>query len=339
VAGEVDRELLGTRVPVEGSATGDALRSRQAERVPDLRGRLRFALAEGIQAAAGLFIPLQFQGRALGVLLAFDRLDDGPGFSSEDERLMVAFSASAASALGTAQSVAEEHLRRSLDASEQERSRWARELHDETLQELAAVKVGLASARRSRRPEQLDEATGQAIAQIDSAIADLRALITELRPAALDALGAGPALEALIDRVQARSGLAVDARINLAYEEGRARARHETAVESAIYRTTQEALTNVVKHAQAKQARVSVVEDDRTIEISVSDDGVGFDPGVVADGFGLIGMRERLSIVGGDLVIESTPGAGTTLRARIPTHGRPAERGDDAREARYDVIA
>ena len=89
-------------------------------------------------------------------------------------------------------------------------------------------------------------------------------------------------------------------------------------METTIYRLVQEALTNAVKHASARRLEVAVVEHDDEVELRVSDDGVGFDPGARAEGFGLVGMRERVTLVAGRLEIESGPGRGTTLRCRIP---------------------
>ena len=113
---------------------------------------------------------------------------------------MQAFAASAATAVMTAQNVTAQGLRRSVEASERERVRWARELHDETLQELAALRIALSGARKSGDAKALERAAEEAIERATAAIAALRNLITDMRPAALDELGAGPALEALVDR-------------------------------------------------------------------------------------------------------------------------------------------
>jgi GAF domain-containing protein len=147
LAGDLADALLGERIPVQESISGDVLRSGKAERLADAPSRLRFALAKQTHAETGLFVPLRFRGKALGVLAAFDRLREGPQFSEGDERLLSAFATSAAAAVATAQDVAAQGSQRSLAAAEQERSRWARELHDETLQELAALKILLATAR------------------------------------------------------------------------------------------------------------------------------------------------------------------------------------------------
>src|SRR6185295_2796835 len=111
---------------------------------------------------------------------AFDSLGDTPEFSAEDERLMEAFAASAATAVATAQDVAEQTLRRSIDASDRERARWARELHDETLQELSALKITLSSAQRTDDPEAIREGVATSLEYSEHAIAGLREIISDL---------------------------------------------------------------------------------------------------------------------------------------------------------------
>ncbi len=164
-------------------------------------------------------------GSAEGVaalLVALDRTGDGPAFDADDEHLLTSFAASAAIAIATAQSVEAQRLRHSIRASEQERRRWARELHDETLQELGALKMMFETSRASDRPELVAESVARSIEQLDLTIRGLQSLITELRPAALDELGLKPAVEALLERTAATSGLRVESSIDLAYAAGRA---------------------------------------------------------------------------------------------------------------------
>ena len=106
--------------------------------------------------------------------------------------------------------------------------------------------------------------------------------------------------------------------MDLSYEQGRSPSRHSAEVESAIFRLVQESLTNVVKHAEAEHAEIDVSEDDGRITVCVYDDGRGFDPARRSDGFGLLGMRERVSLLGGELRVESPIGAGTTVTASFP---------------------
>jgi signal transduction histidine kinase len=318
LAGELDLSLIGQRIPVEGTVAGQVLRAGRAERLADARGRLRFALAQETHADTGLFVPLLFRGRALGVLAAFDRLRDGPEFSAWDEHILTGFAASAAAGIATAQGANAQALRRSIAAAEQERTRWARDLHDETLQELAALKLLLGAARRTENPGERDSALDEAAERIDVAVRALRSLITDLRPAVLDEYGLEPALEALAERVKQVSGASVDLRIQLEYDAGREPGRLAQQIEDALYRVVQEALSNVTKHSGATHAEVLVRESEETIEVVVRDEGTGFDADAESTGFGLLGMRERVALVDGGLTIESSPGTGTQIRVSLP---------------------
>jgi signal transduction histidine kinase len=317
VAGDLDVDMVGARIPVEGSLGGHVLRSRRAERLADAPARLRFRLAERVGARTGLLVPLVYRDQAVGVAAAFDRMTGGPEFSAEDERLMEAFAASAATAVATAQTVEAQTLQRSVEASELERRRWARELHDDSLQELAAVKLRLGALARTR-PEDLAEAVAQAVDHVDHSIQAMRSLITDMRPASLDQLGVAPALEALVERSAALSGARIDLHADLRFDAGDETERLAPEVETTIYRVVQEALTNVAKHADATRVTVTVVERDGAVEIAVTDDGRGFAEERSGEGFGLIGMRERVRLAGGRHDVETAPGRGTTVHAWIP---------------------
>jgi two-component system, NarL family, sensor histidine kinase DevS len=320
-AGELPPELLGRQIPMGDTGASAALRTRRAQRLQEPLTRARFdehGLGTlGVRADGGLIVPLVFQNRSYGVLVAIDRLQDGPEFTTDDERLLEAFAASAATAVATAQSVASERQRQRLAAAEAERQRWARELHDDTLQSLSALRVGLSTAKRSGKPETLELAVTHAIEHLEEGITNLRALITDLRPASLDELGAAAAIQALGERAE-RYGVEVDVNIELAYEQGREQERHIPEVETAMYRIVQEALTNAAKHGNAKRAVIEVHEDDTDIWVCVRDDGSGFDPAEHSDGFGLLGMYERVHLLDGTLHIDSQPGSGTKIEARFP---------------------
>jgi signal transduction histidine kinase len=320
-AGRLPSGLVGQRFPLADSVAAHAIRLQRIHRLDSELERVRFQEHGvgklGVEAECGLVVPLIFRGETYGVLLALNRLDGGPAFTAEDERLLEAFATSAATAVATARSVAAERLRQRLAAAEAERKRWARELHDETLQSLSSLRLGLARAERSAAPEMLPSAMHQAVDQLEESIANLRALITDLRPAALDELGTEAAIEALAQR-SAQHGVEVDISIDLAFEQGRASSRHVAEVETALYRIVQEALTNATKHGQAKRAVVEISEDEATIHVRIRDDGKGFDPSVSTGGFGLIGMRERAQVLGGQLAIETAPGEGACVHASIP---------------------
>jgi signal transduction histidine kinase len=330
-AGEIG-EVLSHRLPLSDTVASAALRTRTTQRLDDELNRARYEERGlgmlGLHARAGLVVPLLFQNRPYGVIVAVDRLHDGPSFSAEDARLLEAFAASAATAVATAQSVANEHRRQRLAAAEAERQRWARELHDETLQSLSALRVGLSTAKRSKQPEALDRAVSGAIEHLEDSITNLRALITDLRPASLDELGTGAAVQALCERAS-RQGMEVDANIDLAYEQGREATRHTPELETAVYRTVQEALTNALKHGKARRAVVEIDEQGAEVRVVVRDDGEGFDPNARTSGFGLLGMRERVQLLDGTLQIESASQSGTTITANFPAQRRLAANPDD----------
>jgi signal transduction histidine kinase len=322
-AGEIPANLIGRRVKLKDTVAGAALRSRQTQRLSDELNRSRFeqhgAGQLGVRAKDGLVVPLMFRNESYGVLLALDHVDGG--FTAEHERLLEAFAASAATAVATARSAAEDRRRQRLAATEAERTRWARELHDETLQGLGNLRLVLAAAQRSGEPDAMAAAVSQAIGQLESDITNLRTLITDLRPATLDQLGIEAAIRALAERMT-RAGVEVDVSVDLAYERGRAQTRHIPELETAVYRIVQEALTNATKHGQARRAIIEVAEDDRTIYATVRDDGAGFDPTVETEGFGLLGMHERADLLGGTLAVDSAPGRGATVTVSFPAHRR-----------------
>ncbi len=328
VAGRVAGDVVGVRMPGAGSTAGAVLHGPRAERIADVSSGLWSDLAERLQASTGLIVPLLFRSRPLGVLGAFDRRTDGPGFNAEDQRLIEAFAASATTAIATAQNVLQLSLRRSIDAAETERGRWARELHDDTLQELAALKLALSNARtHAEASTPVQAALGDAVTQIGSTIGDLRAIINDLRPVALDSFGFVPAVEALVARAQHRTPLQVTLVADLAFETGRATVRPAPPIELAAYRLVQEALTNAICHSGGTRVRIDLSEHGETLTCAVRDDGHGFDPAATHAGFGLIGMAERIALVGGKLDVRSSS-AGTEVTFTLPaTRGASGQPG------------
>jgi PAS domain S-box-containing protein len=269
------------------------------------------------ESGRALIAPLLFRGHSLGVVVALDRVGEPGRFDDEHQRLLDAFAASAATGVATARSMAEERLQNTIDAAEQERGRWARELHDETLQSLAVLRMRLSSALREEGPDELHETGREAVQQIDDEIVKLRRLITELRPASLDTIGLEAALRALADQHRQAAGLRIECEFELPREREE---RPAPIIETAVYRLVQEALNNVSKHSMADRAELTVRTSGSLIEIEIFDDGVGFEPNLVQEGFGLVGMRERAALLGGKLRIESTRGSGTQVHAQIPLH-------------------
>jgi signal transduction histidine kinase len=304
------------RLPLAGSTAGQVLAEGRPRRIADAARELLIPPHQlGLDhASTALLVPLVYRGQSLGVLAAFDRLGGDGAFTRDDEQLLEAFAAQAATAVATAKSVEADRRRRSLAATEAERHRWARELHDETLQALGGLKVLLSSATRLEDPEAMRGAMREATQQLTGDIESLRALIAELRPPALDQLGLAPALASLAQRTGAGNDLEVRADVELPDDR-----RLVPELETTVYRVVQESLTNVVKHARASSIDIAVRCADDAVDVSVVDDGIGFDADATAEvGFGLAGMRERVELAGGELSVLRGAGAGTVIRARLP---------------------
>lgn len=311
--GEQAERLQGSAHPLAESELGEAVRTLKPRCLSSGEQPQEGGLRERLGAEVALLIPLQAHASGLGVLVACDRLTDGPEFGEEDTRLLKAFASSAATAVAMAQSVEHQRLRERIEASERERHHWAHELHDETLQQLAAIRIKLAAALRaeSAGTESLARASQEAVDGLEREIAALSRLIGELRPIPLETLGLGQALESLARESAERGGFEVEASVAIDAEL-------PAEQERAIYRLVQESLTNVVKHSGAARARIEVQSDATALLISVEDDGCGFDVDGTPAGVGLGGMRERIELLGGTLEIRSSPGEGTRTAARIP---------------------
>jgi signal transduction histidine kinase len=301
------------RVPVAGSLPGSVLTTGAARLIAPGGSELGQL---GVPARAAVLVPLVFHGQPLGVLAALDPPTRDEGFSENDAELLDAVGASAATAVMTAKSVARSLLRGSIEASEQARSRWARELHDETLQGIGGLAMLLSSALATGDDAALRRAVEHAIDQTALQVSTLRGLIAELRPAALDDIGLGPAIETLAERSAASSGIAIRTELELPPDDA---ARLPAETESTVYRLVQEALTNVVKHAGAREVVVRLAQCNGSIEVLVRDDGRGFDTERASQGFGLVGMRERVALAGGSLRVSSREGGPTTIEALVPS--------------------
>jgi signal transduction histidine kinase len=186
-AGQVPHSVRGARLELPEDASDDALRSA-------------LTVLE-VQTGESLVVPLRFRGRSVGMLVALGRTGDAESLADDGEDLLLAFAASAATAVATARSVEAQRLRDSVEGAESERGRWARELHDETLQGLGGLRILISAARRHQDAGAAHETFDELATRIDAEIDGLRSLIRELRPAALDELGPGPAIEELAARL------------------------------------------------------------------------------------------------------------------------------------------
>jgi signal transduction histidine kinase len=314
-------------LPMEGSALGALYMTGKALSLDRPRGQEATWLHElGLEARAVLVEPFSLDGQGGGLVVAA-REDEG--FRDPDRRAFNAFAASVAQRLAAERSVEIERLRFGMEARERERTRWAREIHDETVQGLGALRLKLANARDLGDQVALSTAVDTVLEGLGEEIDGLRHLITELRPAALDDFGLVPALEALARRAQAIDGLEIHTDIELGDER-----RLDPELESTLYRVVQEALTNVSRHAKATRAVISVSERDGSVTATVTDDGEGLPDGgpsrprtpaeELEGGFGVSGMRERAELVGGELELVPAPRGGATMRLTVPLAGRPS---------------
>jgi signal transduction histidine kinase len=314
-------------VPVDGSALGELYLTGQSQALDRPRGKDAGWLHElGVEVRAALVEPLSLEGQGGGMILA---LRSNNSFRGPDREALQAFSTSVSQRLIAERSVEIQRLRYGMEARERERTRWAREIHDESIQGMGALKLRLANARDIDDPAKLREAVDVVLDGLGNEIDGLRHLITELRPAALDDLGLAAALQALARRAQAIDGLDVKIEMELGQEDGR---RLDAELESTVYRIVQEALTNVSRHAEATSAVVRITERNGIVSASVTDDGKGL-PNAdrlgprgdgLEGGFGMGGMRERAELVGGELEFGPAPERGTTVRLVVPLAGRPS---------------
>ncbi len=314
VAGEGTDEYAGLELSAR-SKTMRVLARKRSERVDSVLDdpEVEQEAARRLGARSALYVPLLVRDEGIGVLVAHDKTGPEKRFGDEDLRLAEIFAGRAAVAVELRQRVARDALERVLSVQEDERRRLARELHDETGQALTSILLGLRGLEEAKDPETLRAAVGEVRDLVRSTLQDVRQLAVELRPTALDDFGLVAAVERLTESFAEQTGIAVEFVPNV--PEGRL----PPDVETALYRIVQESLTNVVKHARAGHVSVVLTQKDGAVSVVVEDDGVGFEPlRARGDGLGLVGMRERVGLLGGRVTVESRPGAGTTFVAEVP---------------------
>jgi signal transduction histidine kinase len=234
------------------------------------------------------------------------------GRSVDAERRAHAETTGALRRLGESRAALRRYIQLAADAQEEERKRLAREIHDETIQELVVARASLEAGRTG--PD--DGRVQVAVESLDGIIAELRRMCHDLRPSILDDLGLPHALDALTHDLVQRTGI----RVYLSCEGADGRVDPKT--ELILYRIAQEALHNVERHSGATQASVQLLVEPGAVTLSVADDGRGFafgDDGRAHAGpghLGLIGMDERARSLGGTLTIASSPGEGTRVEVR-----------------------
>jgi signal transduction histidine kinase len=315
VAGEGGAEFLGQTLPRAHSKSGKVFDRGQSERSDALLDdpEVHREVIRGFAARTGLWVPLVVRSETIGLIAVHDRLGPDPRFTDSDLRLAETFATRAAVAVDLSQRIARDALRRIVEAQELERKRLARELHDETGQALSSIILGLRALDERVEGDEAKEAVAEVRELVVATLQDVRRLAVELRPKVLDDFGLVAAVERLAETFAAQTGIGVR------FESGLRDERLPAEVETALYRIVQESLTNIVKHSRASNVSVVLVRKPSAVAAVIEDDGRGFDPATVRDGgIGLVGMRERVALLDGRLLVESSEGSGTTLVAEVP---------------------
>lgn len=330
------REAIG-RYPAGHGLLGEVIIADRPVRLDDIRSDPR---SEGFPEGhpvmrTFLGVPILRGGRRYGNLYVSEKHDGSP-FDDTDEALVAALAAFAAGAIETTELVAAERCRVALEeqararrellglviaAQEAERARVSRDLHDDVGQALTSVLLGLRLVEDSlaRTPVDTDDARAR-VADLRELVADglrrARDLAFDLRPTVLDDIGLVAALERLTATIADRAGLAVELAVSGLNSDERLAPETETV----IYRVVQEALTNVVRHADATTASVTVTANATRVRALIEDDGAGFDPSAELDRphLGVDGMHERADLAGGTVAISSSAGGGTTVVLEVP---------------------
>jgi len=325
--------VLKLRMPAQVGIAGWVMQNRQAALVPDAYHDPRFYRrvdeSIGMTTRSVLAVPLMVKDSMVGVIESLNKASGA--FDQNDLKTLEAMASTAAIALENARLFeGERHTaerlqalsRRLVGAQEAERSRVARELHDEAGQALASLMVNLhLLEQEAQRPEKVTSLAAELKRTTDNVLENLHRLAVDLRPASLDHLGLEAALRQYIEAFSRQHNLSVEfeaVKLN--------NGRLPSEVETALYRVVQEALTNVARHAQATRADVILEGRGDRLILIVEDNGVGFDTNAaIPEGhLGLIGIKERAEMLNGKLVVESEVGQGTTMVVEVPyAHSNP----------------
>jgi len=302
--------------------------------VPDIthyRGKRARSLKKE-HLSALMHVPLTAKGSALGSMCLGTR--QPMEFSPEEEELLTAIGSQIAVAVENARLYAEvqqkerirgELFKKALSAQEDERKRIARELHDDTSQNLTAMLFNLDETADCQDMAEVRQHLERLRGLTEHTLDGVHKLIFDLRPSMLDHLGLVPAL-----RVYAESRL-VEQGMRVVVDETSAPRRLEAEMETAVFRVLQEAINNIARHAAARNVWIQLSYNHQQLTVTVEDDGIGFEPNTVQvspgnpRGLGLMGMRERLELLGGELEITSLPGQGTELLITVPLTERNPE--------------
>ncbi len=309
------------------SNCGGVLEHGQLVVVPDLshyrNRRARSLQRENLSTL--VHVPLTAKGAVLGSMcIGTRRVRE---FDPEEQELLTALGSQIAVAIENARLYAElqhkerlrgELFKKAINAQEEERRRIARELHDETSQSLTALLFAAETAREMKGIREARRQLDQMHDLLQHTLDGVHKVIFDLRPSMLDHLGVVPAIRSLAkSRLEARG-------VRVVVQELGEPLRLAPEMETALYRVVQEAVSNISRHAAARNVTIACALDGPQAEICIQDDGIGFDLtdlSLAPDsprGLGLLGMQERLELLGGEMQILTTPGSGTLLRIRIP---------------------
>jgi two-component system sensor histidine kinase UhpB len=260
--------------------------------------------------------PVQLVRTLMAVLITYGLLRASQAMEKQRQTQLLAVQQARLEALEKQEEIRRELLQHTVQAQEDERARIARELHDETSQVLSAFTLELATLRElSKRRPQIKGIVDKLQELSRQMSQGLYSMVYDLRPAQLDDLGLVPAIQSLLDSEYAPKG------IRGSLDVTGSQKRLDSLIETVLYRVTQEALTNVARHAEIDQAGIHLDYAPEAVTLEVKDAGKGFDPNEPLHpprGWGLEGMRERVESVGGALCLHSAPGCGTTVEVVIP---------------------
>lgn len=297
------------RIGDEG-ITGRVAASGQAVYLPDVREDPDYVEMVGSATLSEFVVPVKVKGRVIGILDAqSDRLN---AFDDSDQVVLQSLADQAAVAIENAQL----YKQAKKLAVVEERNRLARELHDSVTQALYGITLHAEAAYRQLNASQADLANEQLLElrnTAQEALREMRLLIFELRPSVVELQGLVPALRARLEAVEERAGMGVEINVdqNLQLSD---------KIQDGLYRIAQEALNNALKHAKANNIILNLYDRPPIILMEVMDDGIGFNPdnAVEGGGLGLDGIIERAELLGAELIFDSWPGKGTTIRIEVP---------------------
>lgn len=335
-SGEEADFVLGKRLKMGQGVAGWVAQHGEPVLISDVSQDNRwfrgFDRESGFETRSILCVPLRSKGQIIGSISAINK--ENGTFHQEDVWLLSSLAAPAATAIENAQlfeqvRTGREQLqalsRRLVEIQEAERGHVARELHDETGQALSYLLLGLSLLEREGGdPAAVSERVHELEEMVDEMLENLHRLAMNLRPATLDYLGLVAAMDQYVETLNNQHTMTVQ--FQAAGIEGE---RLPAIMETALYRVVQEALTNVVRHAQASRADVLLERRDNRLIVVVEDDGRGFDPRAALESgrLGLFGMQERAEMLGGTMTIESAAGKGTTVVVEVPYDDSNSDRG------------